>query len=413
MSTYKSTGAGSTLSSYSVNLSEQHLYGSSRLGIMSRDVDMKAAYTQEDIISFYRGYKQYELSNHLGNVLVTITDKKTGVSTNGTTIDNYTADVSRANDYYPGGMLMPGRQFTTDYSYRYGQNGIEKVNEIAGVGNHYTALFGEYDPRTVRRWNLDPKPNPSISPYNMYVGNPIWHSDPLLDTIIVNDKGGTSLMRLDDGKDKLLTYSTEKLYKKGIQWFEPEGKNYMKALWTNPDIGTLDGIKHFSWNDIVNYADNHQNLVGYAHNGWWNDWKANKEGANGYYLSTVGGKLYWRDAVGQIPFAINGMRSGWGLATDYPTSKEQAIRNVVSLGQRFGGGLFGSPDKSNSYDNLMLLRGALYGAQRFTILRTTRDISIEYGMKRTITTIQIKTNPVNSNILGNPIDKQTTTQYGY
>ncbi|MCO5237943.1 MAG: hypothetical protein M9904_14605 [Chitinophagaceae bacterium] len=68
MSTYTSTGTGSTLSSYTVGLSEQYLYGNSRLGVLNRSADMKTAYTQEDIVSFYRGYKQFELSNHLGNV---------------------------------------------------------------------------------------------------------------------------------------------------------------------------------------------------------------------------------------------------------------------------------------------------------------------------------------------------------
>jgi hypothetical protein len=42
--------------------------------------------------------------------------------------------------------------------YRFGFNGQEKVNEIAGVGNHNTAEFWEYDTRLGRRWNLDPKP---------------------------------------------------------------------------------------------------------------------------------------------------------------------------------------------------------------------------------------------------------------
>ncbi|HTN46334.1 MAG TPA: hypothetical protein VL098_08305 [Flavipsychrobacter sp.] len=60
-------------------------------------------------------------------------------------------------------------------------NGIEKVNEVAGTGNHYTALFGEYDPRIVYRWNTDPVPVPWESPYVMFRDNPIWYGDPLLD----------------------------------------------------------------------------------------------------------------------------------------------------------------------------------------------------------------------------------------
>ena len=153
MGTYKSTGTGSTLSSYSVDLSEQHLYGSSRVGILNRNVNMKSAYTQEDIVSFYRGYKQYELSNHLGNVLATVTDKKTGVSTNGTTIDNYTADVSSANDYFPGGMLLPGRKLNNS-NYRYGFQDQEVDKEFWGGAISYE--YRVQDPRLVRFFSVDP-----------------------------------------------------------------------------------------------------------------------------------------------------------------------------------------------------------------------------------------------------------------
>lgn len=58
---------------------------------------------------------------------------------------------------------------------------MEKDNEVKGIGNHYTAFFGEYSPRDVHRWNLDPKPVAWKSPYSMYRGNPIWYADPLLD----------------------------------------------------------------------------------------------------------------------------------------------------------------------------------------------------------------------------------------
>ena len=63
---------------------------------------------------YYTGKKQYELTNHLGNVLATITDKKIGVSlaSDSSLIDHYEADVQTAQDYYPFGMIMPGRMFT-------------------------------------------------------------------------------------------------------------------------------------------------------------------------------------------------------------------------------------------------------------------------------------------------------------
>ncbi|RYE57187.1 MAG: hypothetical protein EOP48_06355 [Sphingobacteriales bacterium] len=57
---------------------------------------------------------------------------------------------------------MPENQVVTicddKEGYRFGFNGQEKVNEIAGIGYHNTALFGEYDTRLALRWNRDPKP---------------------------------------------------------------------------------------------------------------------------------------------------------------------------------------------------------------------------------------------------------------
>ena len=73
--------------------------------------------------------------------------------------------------------------FNRPLAYRYGFNGMEKDDEINGSGNSYTALFWQYDARLGRRWNLDPKPNPSISQYVTFANNPIWFSDPFGDTV--------------------------------------------------------------------------------------------------------------------------------------------------------------------------------------------------------------------------------------
>jgi hypothetical protein len=61
--------------------------------------------------------------------------------------------------------------------YVFGFNGQEKVDYIAGTGNHYTAPNWEYDPRTGRRWNLDPVDQISISNYAAFRNNPILFND--------------------------------------------------------------------------------------------------------------------------------------------------------------------------------------------------------------------------------------------
>lgn len=75
-----------------------------RLGVWSRIVNMKAHWTSPDTSVFVRGMKRYELSNHLGNVLAVVSDRRTGVdSTNDGNVDYYTAQVLSAQDYYPEG----------------------------------------------------------------------------------------------------------------------------------------------------------------------------------------------------------------------------------------------------------------------------------------------------------------------
>lgn len=92
----------------------------------------------------------------------------------------------------PFGMQMPGRTYISgNNGYRYSINGQEKTPEIAP--NTTTAEFWQYDARIVRRWNIDPKPNTSISPYNCFAGNPIFHSDPLGDTTLYYSMKGNFL----------------------------------------------------------------------------------------------------------------------------------------------------------------------------------------------------------------------------
>ena len=64
-----------------INWKEQDLYGSSRLGIWAPNMDLSTnnAQTIWDTI----GHKTYELSNHLGNVVATITNKRTPYSADG------------------------------------------------------------------------------------------------------------------------------------------------------------------------------------------------------------------------------------------------------------------------------------------------------------------------------------------
>ncbi|MFY0254662.1 hypothetical protein ACDQ55_11985 [Chitinophaga sp. 30R24] len=170
---------------------ETGLYGSTRLGLNTRITPVQndeypEIFRLEGIgagrfINFMRGYKLFELNNHLGNVLATVSDEKLGISLDGNSIDHYEARVVSAQDYAPFGMGLIGRGFNGG-GYRYGFNGQEKSDEIKGEGNSYTAQFWEYDPKIGRRWNLDPKPTTGISEYSAFNNSPISLADPFGDT---------------------------------------------------------------------------------------------------------------------------------------------------------------------------------------------------------------------------------------
>ena len=98
---------------------ETNLYGSSRLGMNTLAINVQDLTTPAGTsmtglgtgrnVTFIRGKKFFELTNHLGNVLATVSDRKQGVSLNNTTVDHYNAVIVTAQEYYPFGMLMPGR----------------------------------------------------------------------------------------------------------------------------------------------------------------------------------------------------------------------------------------------------------------------------------------------------------------
>lgn len=82
---------------------------------------------------------------------------------------------SKKLNFYPNFIKLNG--------YRFAFNGQEKDDEVAGAGNTMSAEFWEYDARLGRRFNLDPKPIPSISSYTCMLNSPIWLSDPFGDIV--------------------------------------------------------------------------------------------------------------------------------------------------------------------------------------------------------------------------------------
>ncbi len=131
------------------------------------------------------------------------------------------ADVQSHQDYYAFGMQMPGRSYTGE-GYRYGLNGQEKVDEVAP--DHYTAPFWEYNAKLGRRWNQDPKPNPSISNYATFANNPILLIDPLGDTTWLYSESGKFIRRIDDSHGNQAHFVSSEAYNKAnIEFYKKGG----------------------------------------------------------------------------------------------------------------------------------------------------------------------------------------------
>jgi len=81
--------------------------------------------------TYTRGTTYFELSNHLGNVLAVVTDRKLAQPDGGTGVAFYLPDIVSATDYYPFGFAMEGRRFSTS-NYKYGFQGQEKDDEVKG-----------------------------------------------------------------------------------------------------------------------------------------------------------------------------------------------------------------------------------------------------------------------------------------
>jgi RHS repeat-associated protein len=201
---------------------ETHLYGSSRLGMATKHIApdttivLSGGFGNGIKIIFTRAEKLFELANHLGNVLVTISDRRMQVSAGGVTVDCYTADVVTANDYYPFGMMMPGRIYAAAGAYRYGFNGKENDNEVKGEGNQQDYGMRIYDPRLGRFLSVDPltKSYAMLTPYQFASNSPIAGID--LDGMEFLPNG-ESMFQLTSGQVKIKIQNVPGVYKDNLE----------------------------------------------------------------------------------------------------------------------------------------------------------------------------------------------------
>ena len=153
-----------------------------------------------------------ELSNHLGNVLAVINDVIYPLSNDNVNITSYETGLLQVSDYSPFGVQLDGRTISNG-AYRYGFNGMEKDNEVKGVGNSYTTEFRQLDPRVGRWLSTDPLALefPWQSPYVGFDNNPVYFVDNTgqASESTHTDEDGNVLAVYDDGDNGVYKHSNE------------------------------------------------------------------------------------------------------------------------------------------------------------------------------------------------------------
>jgi len=194
-------GYGDSCDACDFNLVELPIYGPGRIGVVMPDIDISNDLPPDTVFTRYLGRKFYELTDQLGNVRATLSDRKL-TPTPGS--GPYYADIQSYNHPYPYGMPEAGRHWEGT-EYRYGFNGMETDPEIKeGRDLHYTTYFRQYDPRVARWWSHDPVVQGG-SPYAAMFDNPVGFADPF-----GNDPpGGGGSSPLDPGHGPSLAGCSE------------------------------------------------------------------------------------------------------------------------------------------------------------------------------------------------------------
>lgn len=266
--------------------------GAYRLDVRVRQYDSAATEEYHELMGWTAvttgGHQQYTISTDKHSVLKggkTILEFKVTSGNGASFATNTMITVGYPWTYQT--VLVPENHVVTvcdeKDNYRWNYNGIEKVNEVAGLGNHYAAFYGEYDPRlgSDGRWNRDPKPSAGISPYSMYKGNPIIFSDPLLDKVIFMG------YRPEENTPMSLSNAT-KMWGQMVDFLKTEGLNAeLDAL----DKSPIEYRIYFTTTSVNNYfipaVDIHGNLTSTAEI-QFNPFEAHLTKKN-YWLSPIEG----------------------------------------------------------------------------------------------------------------------------
>jgi RHS repeat-associated protein len=137
---------------------------------------------EENLYTRDLGNKRYELTDHLGNVRATVSDRlKVSPAAAGGDLEGavyYEADLQSTATYYPFGMTI-GSLSKGSEGYRFGFNGKEKDQNGEFGLTHCDYGFRIYNPAIARFLSVDPlfKSYPELTPYQFASNTPIAASD--------------------------------------------------------------------------------------------------------------------------------------------------------------------------------------------------------------------------------------------
>lgn len=362
MATYSKGGA--TVNGGNMAQTETHVYGSSRLGILTSTVDCynggngpKALGNAWDATRT-AGNMRYEMTDARGNVLLTVTDRLVPVpDASGTMIDHNLADVVSATDYSSFGAPLPGRTFGSSTN---GFNGQRKSTEIGFAAQ--TAGFWEYNGDVGRRWNVDPVYK--NSPYEVFGGNPIFFADPNgadsinLTRTTVTQKMGSIKSHLDNYPSKKIADIVTKTGSINIK--ADKGENIFSVTDVNTTIDENGNSISTSKTTILNLNDEQNYYMTGGHNmkGEIDDRYALAKAAPAWLLNYYAGKSAGWEQKGiqsaiayqkDLPFAsaLNStMNAIYTVSGVYGIAKFGLVAALESktiniFGARGGYGLFG------------------------------------------------------------------------
>jgi len=318
-------------------LVEQPIYGLGREGEVVTGGQPLSTPAPDTMYTRYVGQKLYELSDHLGNARVILSDRKLSDLVGGLP-KKFRADVRSYANLYPFGMEQPGRYMGGD-AYRYGYQGMEKDS---GAGaEQYTTYFRAYDPRIGRWLSTDPITHEWESPYAAMGNSPMAIVDPL---------GGDTVAATRDPKTGLLVGPAVEVranrYSEpysGIGLYEAEDYKGTIPLSDFSYSGVRQAGEYWITSNYRRNSDGSSTLVSYEAARWLDNKKVRTEyvigpneleefSRNSDYYARSANFIYWKGALSAADPKILAHDFSGGIGSQWKSTLTDPVGWVMILG---------------------------------------------------------------------------------